>query len=648
MHAHITIFILIFALFANVQKATSQCPGASDCSGADILCSIDALNGFTCNNPVGPNGNFPTSNLCHGVGVPHNLSWWGFFGAGGVLSLTFNVNLTTCEAGNGIQAGVFEGHCDGSNVWDCNVSCNTNKFTFTGATIPCAPYYIWVDGCKGDVCTFTISVNGSGGAPLMPPLPPLMTKDRVCPCATFEVCAPNLGDCEPTHQWTIDGVLQSERDDCISIDVNEFANPGDRIDVCLIATIGNPDYPRDICDQDQVCSQFIIEPILSDTIPCETVCYENAPLDWHGLKISSSCIVPPCSTRITDGPDDCCLNLVKPWIILPAPNIGIKDTIMCNQNSHFKDENGQSYSQSTCGQLVEFKVLKTNPHCTTTPVGCDTSYELNLSILKFTSDWKTQCDSCQQGLKLFNKTEYQGACIFHQGLIETKLIWFNKDSTAMIDTTIADSFIYITTPGTYCVKIFANYRGSTCQVDDPECFEVTSEILKLNNNISGPTKVCEDSISSFSVDSKNNLCAIQWSLNGQGTRIGQMDSTIILIKWDSLTLDTTQVCANIKTNCSEYQLCKEVFICPHTTYVFQISQGEIYYSFPTQQLFWKGLNSSSNKNQLSIYDIQGHLILKKKIFNQGEINLNLLSKGIYLIHLNNDENLRGRTLKIMR
>ena len=32
-------------------------------------------------------------------------------------------------------------------------------FTLSGRTVSCEAYYVWVDGCNGDVCTYTMSVN---------------------------------------------------------------------------------------------------------------------------------------------------------------------------------------------------------------------------------------------------------------------------------------------------------------------------------------------------------------------------------------------------------------------------------------------------------------------------------------------------------
>jgi len=551
------LFSIICVFTIAQQTSEAQCPGAFDCNAAEVICSIDALNGFTCNNPVTPNAGFPLPNLCFGVGVPHNLNWWAFIGAGGVLSLTFNFNPAGCEDGQGIQAGVFTGNCTGANVWDCNASCNTSTFTLTGATSACEVYYVWVDGCNGDVCTYTMSVNGNGGAPMLPPLNPLMTNDRVCPCGEFEVCAPNLGDCEPTYQWTVDGVLQGGRDECVTVMVNEFANPGDRIRVCLIATIGNPDVPGGICDQDMVCTDFIIEPIDMDIEPCEVVCFEDQPVIWHNFPILSSCIVPPCSTR-TEGPDGCCVDVLKSWVILPSPGRGLKDTFICNTGIPYIDENGRPHPDEVCGDPIEFQRRVVHPACPTSIQMCDTTYDLYIGRFKYTSDPEFDCAACSGMVTVTANVEYDPDCPQYLGQVSIMLNWYNALTGDQLGRTDGLGSIMVPEAGRYCYDVEGQYRGITCFGLTPGCIEVPEDLFPDDPPISGDSVICSERYTYFETEDFPDRCDFRWMVSSGGgviTTPNSLDSSRIRVDWANRTGNEGIVCLRVTSDCGTRDSC---------------------------------------------------------------------------------------------
>lgn len=318
MTRYIYIFVLSTFVSLNVN---AQCPGAYDCESAGVLCSIDQLDGFRCETQASPNTDFPFPNLCFGTGTPTNLNWWAFVGNGSPLNLIFNFEPASCENGDGIQAGVFEGSCDGFRVLDCNADCNTSTFTLSGRTLNCETYYIWVNGCDGDICSYTLSVDGNGFPPQLPPLRPLTTKDAICPCNSFEVCMPDLGDCEPTVEWTVDGQPYGRRG-CIDIEVPQDAVSGQEIEVCLRATIGNPDNHYAICDQDSICTIFVVDSIDKEELPLLRVPASQKPYSWNGISIFNDCITPPCSTRI-EQPDGCCSDICQPIEFFIPDSFGV-------------------------------------------------------------------------------------------------------------------------------------------------------------------------------------------------------------------------------------------------------------------------------------------------------------------------------------
>ena len=76
------------------------------------------------------------------------------------------------------------------------------------------------------------------------------------------------------------------RGDCAMINVPETAQPGQIIEVCYTATIGNPDNPDAICDQASLCTEFVVEPIMAELGDTTLICFEDQPYTWHGQVIT--------------------------------------------------------------------------------------------------------------------------------------------------------------------------------------------------------------------------------------------------------------------------------------------------------------------------------------------------------------------------
>lgn len=283
-----TIFALyIFCIFIiEPNQSIAQCtpPSADYCEGANLLCSLDELNGYSCSNP---NYSNPTgcSPLCPSGGGAHNTAWWSFVCDGGLV--TININYQNCSVnGTGVQMGIW-GDCDCAESVACNPNCTgPGQFTITASLTACKTYYLFVDGCSGDVCDFTITTSG-GSQPNLSPLGKINgdpdRRIQFCKGAcnkNFKVAGQN-GNCEPTYEWTLDGNIVGGDDDNIDLD---FPDDGD-FQLCVTAYIGNPSSGS-ICDQEgPECATIEVRPNRDKLGIPKTICANQLPYSWHGEKI---------------------------------------------------------------------------------------------------------------------------------------------------------------------------------------------------------------------------------------------------------------------------------------------------------------------------------------------------------------------------
>ena len=593
-------FILLSALLLlTIGKPQAQCPGALECTGAQTFCAISRLNGFQCSNPDFPNAGFPLSSLCFGAGVPHNINWWAFVGAGGPLNLQFNFDIANCQDNQGIQAGVFEANCDGTIIWDCNAACNTSTFTLSGATLACQIYYVWVDGCNGDVCTYTMSVSGNTMAPTLPkPIPQPTASGPICVCGTTEFCFPGVaGNCEPTLTWTVDGnPVGMQGDECVDID---FPTNSPR-QICVTATVGNPNDPNAICDQDFTCitvtpdpipqemgplrtlcarvDPFIWHgmPITQDCInpPCSarveradgccvdslvpfqilppevkvglpvTICPENQPFSWHGTLISTSCINPPCTARL-EGPDGCLIDSVKSFTLLPPRQPGRLDTFFCEiPPNGFRTEDNQVFREEACDEEITFKDAF---------FGCDTTYFLNLRVFKYSVDWQLDCFPCDGAVTLCPNIEYDPECPqFNDGQVMINLEWRDQNNQDL-GTTMGTGCKRFTDPGRICVNLSVSYKGNPCLGNWQECYTIPENIFPERPQIDGDSSVCGSVPGVYFTNiEEDDVCEYRWEIRSQGGTIRTTDAfanDTIQIDWTNAIGDTGVVCLHYTTDC---------------------------------------------------------------------------------------------------
>lgn len=153
--------------------AKTSCDQISD---VDILCDINTLASFCAVMPSTPSGGNQPSPLCSGASDPaDNISWFGFIAYGGNYTIT--ISPTGCSGGNiglaGIQVGLYQ-DCSFSESIFCSGGCNLSPIDIPSSLLTEGEtYYLFIDGCGGDVCSYEIDINGN-------PIPPDLEPEKVC------------------------------------------------------------------------------------------------------------------------------------------------------------------------------------------------------------------------------------------------------------------------------------------------------------------------------------------------------------------------------------------------------------------------------------------------------------------------------------
>lgn len=164
----IAIVLFLLSFFINSSQLMAQCtPTMSQvCDSVQVLCSLDELNGYTCNNSSLVPGQ--CTPLCSQGGLVDNTSWWGFVSQGG--SVEIYITIGGCAYNYGVQYGIW-GDC----ICGEEILCRSIPYTppgsvskFTVNLVPCKIYYLWLDGGMGDMCDFTLNTMGGSPPSLVP------------------------------------------------------------------------------------------------------------------------------------------------------------------------------------------------------------------------------------------------------------------------------------------------------------------------------------------------------------------------------------------------------------------------------------------------------------------------------------------------
>lgn len=150
--------------------------GLSSCDdiGDSFFCEVGQLDNICAIMPfVSSPGDQPDP-LCDGNSMAENITWMGFVAGAG----SYNIEVTpfNCPFGGlgqpGIQVGLYT-DCSFDEVVFCS-DCTEDPINISSSFLtPGQVYYLYINGCGGNVCNYQIDVSGT-------PTTPTLEPDDVC------------------------------------------------------------------------------------------------------------------------------------------------------------------------------------------------------------------------------------------------------------------------------------------------------------------------------------------------------------------------------------------------------------------------------------------------------------------------------------
>ncbi|MFZ1255907.1 MAG: gliding motility-associated C-terminal domain-containing protein [Saprospiraceae bacterium] len=542
MYRILLSLICIFWI-SNSPQLLAQCtpPMAEECELASVLCSLDEVNGYACNNPSTIPS--PCSPLCSQGGAGHNTSWWGFVCQGG--SVTVTLTIGGCTTTQGLQFGIW-GDCNcGEEIACRSIPCvpPNSVQTVTANLQACKTYYLWVDGCSGDICDFTLSTSGGGP----PSLSPLGFINNIASKIIQPVCvgACNVrffvndqpGGCSPTYVWTLDGDEVGGNSNEITLD---FPDQGDFV-ICVTAYIGNP-QSGSICSQEgPQCATVKVRPIADRLGKDRILCWEQVNpggYKWHTQRINQS---GEYREQFTDA--NCCkYDSVVKFNVLDQPMPADVFYITCD-NEPYIDALGRAHQP--CKDQFNIDLPKS-----TDPYRCDSSIVLTAVNVDYTPKWRVQCLGGM--VEISPNVSILRPCSVGE-TYQFEYRWYKKNDFQKKTISLDERLIVDAIDEDYCVEVnvrvelqteFAICAKTFCETFNegdlaPKCFPLAGDLV-----------LCVGRNGNYFIDTfiSQKVNFYTWTVDG-GFVTTKPDSSGVEIKWLLPPGDTGTVCVFYDTDC---------------------------------------------------------------------------------------------------
>ncbi|MFZ1422669.1 MAG: hypothetical protein WAS55_02500 [Saprospiraceae bacterium] len=540
----IAIFLLLGFQFLFLNTTKSQCtpPAAEECEWSSVLCSLDELNGYACNNP----STVPSScnPLCSMGGVGHNTSWWGFVTQGGMITVTLNIGA--CTTNQGLQFGIW-GDCNcGEEVACVSIPCVPpgSSTTIQATLVPCKNYYIWLDGCSGDICDFTFNTSG-GGPPVLKPIGfinnlPSKLIDSICAgaCNYPFYVDPQPGGCNPNYVWTLEGNEVGGNSNKLNLD---FPNVGD-FNICVSAFIGNTQSGSICSAEGPQCIKVKVRNFVEKTNQIRYVCWEV--LNGNSTK-DSSCVYKPDGTYRCEFVDSTCCKQIESgtYVVLDAPIPADVFYISCD-NKAYIDPNGNA--QAPCKDHFQINLPNT-----TEKYKCDSSILLTAINVDFAPNWRVQCSGgmveISPNISILLPCNVGESYAFDYR-------WYNKNDINKKTISTDERLLVYSITQDYCVEVNVKVDlfGSFALCSKTFCETFKEEDLKpICYPLIGNTINCFEEPGIYWLDSfvhGTKPVLFTWTVDG-GIITSRPDSNAVIVKWLLNPKDTGKICYFYETDC---------------------------------------------------------------------------------------------------
>ncbi len=541
---NIAFALFLSTLFIYSGQLIAQCtpPMAETCDEAMVLCSLDELNGYACNNPSTIPS--PCSPICSQGGIGQNTSWWGFVSQGGVVTIALTIG--GCTTTQGLQFGVWGDCICGEEIICKSQPCIPpgSVQVATATLTPCKTYYLWVDGCSGDICDFTLNTSSGGTSPALKPLSFINNdSDRILgpycegQCNVCFFIEPQPGGCEPKYVWTLDGNEVGVSDTMIKLD---FPVEGDFV-ICVTAYVGNPKNGS-ICSQEgpQCATVQVRKP--KPNYKLKTVCWEFL----KNPKGDTNCIYYPNGMyRCVYTDSNCCKNIDTGNItVLDIPEPADVYYITCDGQPYI-DLFGRPHVP--CKNQFQINLPKT-----TDPFKCDSSINLTAVNVEFGPRWRVQCIGGR--VEISPNIIIINPCSVGE-TYEFEYRWYQCNDPNKTTISTDERILVDAVDEKYCLEVNVKVQLET---EYAVCSRIFNETFKEGDlapyaiPIAGDKMTCVNGIGNYWIDTflSWKVSYFTWTIDG-GFIVSNPDSQGVVVKWLLPPGDTGTVCVYYDTDCGK-------------------------------------------------------------------------------------------------
>ena len=210
------VFLFIFSVqtfsFAQPDPCDTGSEAACECETAELLCSINELDGYSFSMSEFEHPEDGPDPLC-GSGVPNNPTWFSFIAWCEELVITVSLsNCTQPSFSIGAQVGIYES-CNYEEV-ACENDCGNedDKVLDLDGLVIGEVYHFLIDGCAGSACDVDITVDGMCTEEIEDWTDGISGATEACSGDAIDYVTDEL-DGATSYHWYIDGSEDSVTDD---------------------------------------------------------------------------------------------------------------------------------------------------------------------------------------------------------------------------------------------------------------------------------------------------------------------------------------------------------------------------------------------------------------------------------------------------